>query len=231
MKKILALMLAVLMVFSLSACGTEDPAESTEDNPSSEESAEGGFDYSSLTIAGIVFQNDEFCRILQQGYQAAAADYGVTLLEGNSNDSIDKEIELVNTYIASEVDGIVVSIMDADASVTALQNAYDAGIAVSVTNTRLNADFPVCTVESSQADLGKYSGMYAREVLESYDEDIKIGIIEFATLIPANSNPRVENFLAELEGLDYEGRQRYIFRLSERYAAARAKILKERGRN
>ena len=35
----------------------------------------------------------------------------------------------------------------------------------------------------------------------------------------------------ELEGLDYEGRQRYIFRLSERYAAARAKILKERGRN
>lgn len=199
MKKLLAMLMALAMVLTMVACGNQN---ANSDEPKNNED---GFDYSSLTIAGIVFQNDEFCRILQQGYEAAAKDYGVNLLMGNSNDSVDKEIELVNTYIASEVDGICVSIMDADASVTALKNAYDKGISVAVTNTVLNADFPVCTVESSQSDLGKYSGMYAHEVLSAADMgDIKLGIIEFATLIPGNSNPRVEAFLEQIDDLGYE---------------------------
>ncbi len=199
MKKLLAMLMALAMVLTMVACGNQNA--NNDENKNSED----GFDYSSLTIAGIVFQNDEFCRILQQGYEAAAKDYGVNLLMGNSNDSVDKEIELVNTYIASEVDGICVSIMDADASVTALKNAYDKGISVAVTNTVLNADFPVCTVESSQSDLGKYSGMYAHEVLSAADMgDIKLGIIEFATLIPGNSNPRVEAFLEQIDDLGYE---------------------------
>ena len=113
MKKLLAMLMALAMVLTMVACGNQNA--NNDENKNSED----GFDYSSLTIAGIVFQNDEFCRILQQGYEAAAKDYGVNLLMGNSNDSVDKEIELVNTYIASEVDGICVSIMDADASVTA----------------------------------------------------------------------------------------------------------------
>ena len=199
MKKLLAMLMALAMVLTMVACGNQNA--NNDENKNSED----GFDYSSLTIAGIVFQNDEFCRILQQGYEAAAKDYGVNLLMGNSNDSVDKEIELVNTYIASEVDGICVSIMDADASVTALKNAYDKGISVAVTNTVLNADFPVCTVESSQRDLGKFSGMYAHEVLSAADMgDIKLGIIEFATLIPGNSNPRVEAFLEQIDDLGYE---------------------------
>lgn len=198
MKKLIAMLMALAMVLTMAACGSQNTDNEPKNN-------EDGFDYSSLTIAGIVFQNDEFCRILQQGYEAAAKEYGVNLLLGNSNDSVDKEIELVNTYIASEVNGICVSIMDADASVTALKNAYDKGIAVAVTNTVLNADFPVCTVESSQSDLGKYSGLYAHEVLSAEDMgDIKLGIIEFATLIPGNSNPRVEAFLEQIDDLGYE---------------------------
>ena len=152
MKKLLAMLMALAMVLTMVACGNQNA--NNDENKNSED----GFDYSSLTIAGIVFQNDEFCRILQQGYEAAAKDYGVNLLMGNSNDSVDKEIELVNTYIASEVDGICVSIMDADASVTALKNAYDKGISVAVTN----------------------------------------------TLIPGNSNPRVEAVLEQIDDLGYE---------------------------
>ena len=206
--RITALVLALLMVFALFSGCTSKPttdANNNNNNTNDAQTGKDGFDYSSLTIAGIVFQNDEFCRILQQGYEAAAKDYGVNLLLGNSDDSVDKEIQLVNTYVASEVDGICISIMDADASVTALQAAHDAGIPVAVTNTVLNADFPITTVESSQSDLGKYSGMYAYEVLSEQNLDqIKLGIIEFATLIPGNSNPRVEAFLEELGDLPYE---------------------------
>lgn len=203
------LTLAMLLTLALSGCGGgSKPADSGNSAPSGSGAAqpdEAGFDYSSLTIAGIVFQNDEFCRILQQGYEAAAANYGVKLLIGNSDDSVDKEIELVNTYTASEVDGICISIMDADASVTALENAHKKGVAVAITNTVLNADFPVSTVESAQGDLGKYSGMYAHEVLTAQNiGKVKLGIIEFATLIPGNSNPRVESFLEEISDIDYE---------------------------
>lgn len=91
MKKLIAMLMALAMVLTMAACGSQNTDNEPKNN-------EDGFDYSSLTIAGIVFQNDEFCRILQQGYEAAAKEYGVNLLLGNSNDSVDKEIELVNTF-------------------------------------------------------------------------------------------------------------------------------------
>jgi ABC-type sugar transport system substrate-binding protein len=205
-KHLLSLFLVAAMCFCFFGCGPKEGSSQSSVTPKpNEPEVSEGFDYSSLTIAAMVFQNDEFCRILQQGYEAAAKEYGVTLLIGNSNDSVDKEIELVNTYVASEVNGICVSILDADASVTALQKAHEAGIPVAITNTVLNADFPVCTVESSQSDLGKFTGMYAHDVLANSDiGKVKLGIIEFATLIPGNSNPRVEAFLEQIEDIDYE---------------------------
>ena len=60
--------------------------------------------------------------------------------------------------------------------------------------------------------------LFLRKVAEIVDNEVCI------------SNP-LRLLMDDTELEDYEGRQRYIFRLSERYAAARAKILKERGRN
>ncbi|MHC4250915.1 MAG: substrate-binding domain-containing protein, partial [Planctomycetota bacterium] len=55
-------------------------------------------------IAGIVFQQDQFFRLIQFGMQDAAGKAGAELLEGNSANKPDKEIQLVNTYIERGVD-------------------------------------------------------------------------------------------------------------------------------
>ena len=52
-----------------------------------------------LKIAGIVFQEDQFFRLIQFGMQDAADKAGVELLLANSANKPDKEIQLVNTYI------------------------------------------------------------------------------------------------------------------------------------
>ena len=74
-------------------------------------------------IAGIVFQEDQFFRLIQFGMQDAADRAGVELLLANSANKPDKEIQLVNTYIARGVDAIVISPLSAKASATALERA------------------------------------------------------------------------------------------------------------
>lgn len=196
-KKLVAGMMASAMIVTLMA-GCSSSSESG-----------GGEDQ--LTVAGIVFQNDEFAKMMQQGMSDAAEDAGARFLPGNSEDSVDRESELVNTYMSSNVDGIAVNILDADTSVAALQNAYDEGMEIVVVNTEMNADFQASTVQSNQEALGRMTGEKCREFIEEeLGGEAQIGIIEFATLIPANSNARCDGFesqIEDMEGVEIVSRQ------------------------
>ncbi|MEK6755611.1 MAG: substrate-binding domain-containing protein, partial [Bacteroidota bacterium] len=68
-------------------------------------------------IAGIVFQEDQFFRLVLFGMRDAAKKHGVELLEANSANKPDKEVQLINTYIANNVDAIVISPLSAKASI------------------------------------------------------------------------------------------------------------------
>lgn len=191
------ILVSAMMVTLLAGCSSESGG------------GEGGEDQ--LTVAGIVFQNDEFAKMMQQGMSDAAEDAGARFLPGNSEDSVDRESELVNTYVSSDVDGIAVNILDADTSVAALENAYNEGIEVVVVNTEMNADFQASTVQSNQEALGRMTGEKCREFIEEeLGGEAQIGIIEFATLIPANSNARCDGFesqIEDLEGVEIVSRQ------------------------
>ena len=122
-----------------------------------------------LKIAGIVFQEDQFFRLIQFGMQDAADKAGVELLLANSANKPDKEIQLVNTYIAyiaRGVDAIVISPLSAKASATALQRAKDAGIVVVTYNSTVEGDIPAAYIESDQGDLGRQTGLVARRYIE-----------------------------------------------------------------
>ena len=83
-----------------------------------------------IRIAGIVFQEDQFFRLVLFGMRDAAKREGAELLEANSAGKPDREIQLVNTYIAGGVDAIVISPLSARASLSALERAVKKGIAV-----------------------------------------------------------------------------------------------------
>ena len=162
-------------------------------------------------IAGIVFQEDQFFRLIQFGMQDAADRAGVELLLANSANKPDKEIQLVNTYIARGVDAIVISPLSAKASATALERARSKGIAVVTYNTTVEGDIPVSYVESDQADLGRQTGLVARRYIEEkLGGKAKIATLAFKSQLAEQSDARRNGFVdvvGRLPGVEFVAEQ------------------------
>lgn len=162
-------------------------------------------------IAGIVFQEDQFFRLIQFGMQDAADRAGVELLLANSANKPDKEIQLVNTYIARGVDAIVISPLSAKASATALKRARSKGIAVVTYNTTVEGDIPVSYVESDQADLGRQTGLVARRYIEEkLGGKAKIATLAFKSQLAEQSDARRNGFVdvvGQLPGVEFVAEQ------------------------
>lgn len=156
------------------------------------------------TIAGIVFQEDQFMKTILAGMKAAAAKYDVELLTSNTANQLTKEVEVVNTYTARGVDAICITTLDADGSVPALQAANDNGIKVVCFNNAINADFPVSTLQSSQVDLGQNSGKAAAAYIKTKlkgKKTINVATLNFKPQVPAQSDARENGFLDEIKDL------------------------------
>ena len=148
------------------------------------------------TIAGVVFQQDQFFRTIQIGMEAAAKAAGAELLEANSESKAEKEASLIDTYIARKVDAIVISPISATASAPALKRAADAGIKIVTYNSAVNGDFPVSYLNSSQRDLGNSTGVAAAAFIKSaLGGKAKVATLGFKSLLPEISADRVDGFL------------------------------------
>ncbi|MCX5771001.1 MAG: substrate-binding domain-containing protein [Candidatus Hydrogenedentes bacterium] len=155
-----------------------------------------------IKLAGIVFQEDQFFRLVLFGMRDAAKKAGVELLEGNSMNKPEKEIELINAYIARKVDAILISPLSAKGSITALKLASDKGIKIIAHNTPIESDVPAAYIECSADDLGAQTGKVARKyVEEKLGGNAKLAVIEFKSLVPEQSDARVNGFKRQLEGL------------------------------
>jgi ABC-type sugar transport system substrate-binding protein len=153
-------------------------------------------------IAGIVFQEDQFFRQVLLGMRTAARRNNVELLEANSAGQPDKEVALVNTYIAANVDAIVVSPLSVRASMAALARAKEKGIAIVTYNTTVDGDLPSCFVQSDQRDLGRVTGRAVREYIEkTLNGKARVAILAFQSQLPEMSSQRVEGFKEQLAGL------------------------------
>ena len=60
-----------------------------------------------ITIACVVYQEDQHQGIITQAAQQAAKDYGVQILTANTGGDNAKDLELMNTYVTQGVDGLV----------------------------------------------------------------------------------------------------------------------------
>ena len=155
-----------------------------------------------IKLAGIVFQEDQFFRLVLFGMRDAATAAGVELLEANSNMRPEKEIELVNTYIARKVDAILISPVSKQGSVAALKLAHDKGIKIICHNTPIAADFATAYFECSPTDLGQQTGKAAREFIEKkLNGKAKIAIVAFKCQVPEQSDARVGGFKSEVAKL------------------------------
>lgn|SRR5512140_439907 len=153
-------------------------------------------------IAGIVFGEDQFFRLVLFGMRDAARTNGIELLEANSAQKPDREIQLVNTYIANNVDAIVISPLSTVSSVSALARAHEKNIAVVTFNTTIVEDFPASFVESDQTDLGASTGRAASEYIErNLGGKARVAIIAFMSQAKEVSVQRTDGFKREIARL------------------------------
>lgn len=142
-KRLLALALALVMVFALAACtpkepeptqGTEPsaPVEPTQGNEPTEPATTGSA-VEGMTVAFIPkVSGNAFFEVANTGAQEFAKDWGLTVdYIGSPNATVADQVQCINDAISKGVDAICISTVDAAGVSDALQQAMAAGIAVS----------------------------------------------------------------------------------------------------
>lgn len=214
MKKLLALILALTMSLTLAACSSGDTNESKapaneSKAPATESKApdnEGG----KKLIAGMVFQEDQFFKLLSAGYEAAAKDLGYDIQLTNTNNDQSKETEALNTYAAQGVVGVAISPLNTQVSPAAVEDAHNAGMEIAICNAARDAfPYAVASFSADNYAFCKQTGEAAvKFIQENYEADrvLKIGVVQFKTQVPEQSADRVGGFFSALDeaGVKYE---------------------------
>lgn len=124
-KGLLFALAALFAVGSVTACGNsgEGAADSAQ-NQAAEDDV--------MTIAMVPqIKGNEYFSACDVGGEKAAEELGVDFIyDGPTDGRVDRQIELIETYISDNVDAIIVSPNDSSTIVPTLQKAMDAGIAV-----------------------------------------------------------------------------------------------------
>jgi simple sugar transport system substrate-binding protein/ribose transport system substrate-binding protein len=162
-----------------------------------------------ITIAGIVFQDDQFMNSMVKGYEDAAAKYGAKILTANTNNDIAKETELLQTYMAQGVSGIAIAPLSPDASIPNLKEADSKGIKVAITNMSItDSAFLVGGFTSDDKSNGNVVGENAAIFIKAQNltQPVKVAIVDFDHQLPAQSKARYGGFEEGLKagGVEYE---------------------------
>jgi simple sugar transport system substrate-binding protein len=129
-------LLALVLALLVAGCGS-----SGNDNGNKNDNNSGNKDNVTLTQgSGLTFamvtHSDEgsFWSVVKKGAQQAAQDEGVKLIWSPSNNDPQKEAQLIQAAVSQKVDGLAVSVPNADAIKGALKQATDAGIPIITLN-------------------------------------------------------------------------------------------------
>jgi simple sugar transport system substrate-binding protein len=139
------LLVVVLALAALVAagCGGSDDNSNNSTSGSSTPSSGGGSGSESVDLtqgSGLTFamvtHSDEgsFWSVVKKGAQQAAKDEGVKLIWSPSNNDPQKEAQLIDAAVSQKVDGLAVSVPNADAIKGSLAKAKAAGIPIITLN-------------------------------------------------------------------------------------------------
>lgn len=187
-RKRIFLVLSLVTVFAmlLSACGKSETAAPAKTD---------------LTVAGVVFQDDQFMKSMVEGFQAAGDKYGIKILTANTDNDQAKEADLIQTYMAQKVDGIAIAPLSPDASIANLEQAAAQGIQVAITNMNLgDVSFLAGGYTSDDATNGKLVGVNAADFIKAnITGDVNVARVDFDDQLPDQSKARWGGFYAGLE--------------------------------
>jgi simple sugar transport system substrate-binding protein len=131
----LVVVLALGALAAVVGCGGDDNKSSNDNGSSGGTQAVNLTQDSGLTIA-MVTHSDEgsFWSVVKKGAEQAAKDEGVKLVWSPANNDPEKEAQLIDAAVSQKVDGLAVSVPNADAIKDSLKKATDAGIPIVTLN-------------------------------------------------------------------------------------------------
>jgi simple sugar transport system substrate-binding protein len=157
------LLVVVLALGALVAAGCGNSNKDANGNETKSDSQSVNLTQgSNLTIA-MVTHSDEgsFWSVVKKGAQQAAKDEGVKLIWSPSNNDPQKEAQLISAAVSQKVDGLAVSVPNADAIKGALAQAKSAGIPIVTLNSgadQFKALGAITHVGQDEAIAGKAAG-------------------------------------------------------------------------
>lgn len=183
MKKILALLLTLSMVFALSACGSSQEEETTPDDSST--AGEGS------NLVGVAMPTKDLQRWNQDGenMKAQLEEAGYTVdLQYAAND-IPTQVSQIENMIANGCEVLVIASIDGEALGTVLDQAKAADIPV-IAYDRLimNSDAVSYYATFDNWDVGVKQGEYIVEALDLENAGDKTYNIEYITGDPGDNN-------------------------------------------
>jgi simple sugar transport system substrate-binding protein len=131
----LGVLSALVLALVVAGCGNSGKDETGASTTSKSKDSVALTQGSGLTIA-MVTHSDEgsFWAVVKKGAQQAAKDEGVKLIWSPSNNDPQKEAQLIDAAVSQKVDGLAVSVPNADAIKGSLAKAKAAGIPIITLN-------------------------------------------------------------------------------------------------
>jgi simple sugar transport system substrate-binding protein len=125
-----------LAIFAVGCGGSNNNNTSSSASPASTSSDNVNLTQGSGMTFAMVTHSDEgsFWSVVKKGAQAAAKAEGVKLIWSPSNNDPQKEAQLIDAAVSQKVDGLAVSVPNADAIRSSLAKAKAAGIPIITLN-------------------------------------------------------------------------------------------------
>ncbi len=200
-KKLLSVVLAGAMTVSLAGCGVgstpttaapttaaetkaeaaETKAEEKKEEAATEASAAGA-DVSGLTVAFIPkLTGNAFFESANNGAQEYSKEWGFTVdYQGSANAAVADQVNVINNAVASGVDAICVSSVDATGLDSALTEARDAGVTVVTWDSDVSDTARTLMVSQGTPDLlGKMLVDMGADSLTKRGKDVKADPIKY----------------------------------------------------
>ena len=148
MKKLLTMLLAVILALGIGTCAfaANDP----------------------LQVAFVcIDMQGAFWVEMMKGAEVAAQDYGIELQFKSGENSLEKQISIIENLVLQEVDAIIVDPLDAEGIKPALQAAGEAGIPIVTAGNNIDTEWNWCTIYNDVYDLGCITDVVCKMIGEA----------------------------------------------------------------
>lgn len=185
MKKMLlsgVLLLVVLTIFGACAPSTtKESAPSQSQSTSQQEIQDGGDSVAEGGVIGVVPKSTlyDYWKYVRMGAESAAEENGYSIVyQGTATDTdVEGQVKIIEDFITQGVKAIVISPVNEDALVPALQAAHEKGIVVIIIDGSLNADFPYATISTDDYAAGQQA---ANEMIKLLgDKSGKVAVVSY----------------------------------------------------